>query len=167
MLRKTKTLQDQNVNQNIGYIINQLDTFFKAERNWKCVKKVQMNNGEKTFYYCNVAGRGRNRCPAKLSAFKPTNSPKTVLETAGHHVHEEGKFRMTPKVYKKIEEYVNLGMKLRAISHEIRTNPRYTEKPSKNQVGLCVCFRTNRLSKCLFWINLISSNVCMYVLCER
>lgn len=55
-----------------------LDLFFREARFWRVKKKVSSNGGEKTFYYCNMAGTGQNRCPAELSAFKH-NAKKKLL----------------------------------------------------------------------------------------
>lgn len=111
-------------------------SFLRKEQCWKITNTLDIAGGTKTFYYCNKSGVGRNRCPAQLSAYKPSTTSTIILESSGGHVHQDNHPKISAKVYKKIKEYVKIGMKPRVISHEIRTNPKYLVKPTKNQVSL-------------------------------
>lgn len=111
-------------------------SFFKKEPFWQVLKKVSNAGAEKVFYYCNKAGVRRNKCPAQLTVTKQSNSTVATLERANEHDHRGEKCKITPQLLTKIKEYVRLGLKQRAISHEIRNNPDFPNKPTKTQVSL-------------------------------
>lgn len=113
------------------------DKFYKEEETFWRIRKsnVFVEDGRKTFFYCNQAQRRHKECPAKACLFKNEKTNKLILQrNQFEHQHELPQQKPSNETFEKIKEMVDANMKRRKIRQKLYHDDIVNPKPTAPQV---------------------------------
>lgn len=123
---------------------DELKEYVRDQATW-CISRSNLltAEGHKTFYYCNIVSKKNNAqgCPAKIYTVSSATEVKfSVFKNNVDHDHENKVLskRVTAIRYEflnRVKEYLRLGVKPRAISHELRFDVTIENKPTEKEVN--------------------------------
>lgn len=114
---------------------NQLEEFFAAEKWWIKQKVTRTLAGSKSYYYCNHMKK--SSCPATIYVHAKNTEVKFDIFHCGEHCHEAKenvRFAASPELIAYVDGLVKSNIKFRSISHLVRNNTQFPEKPTDSQV---------------------------------